>query len=151
MLGDALVYGFSLYVISRGARWKAAAGLLKGVVMAAFGLFVLAQAGYRMFSSQLPVFEAMTLVGLIALGANATCFASLWRHRSADINMRSVWLCSRNDLIANVSVLLAAAGVFLMHSKWPDIVVGLVIAALFLRSALSVLRESASNLRAIGA
>jgi cation diffusion facilitator family transporter len=150
MLGDSLVYGFSLYVVARGARWKAGAALFKGAVMAAFGVFVLGQAGYRMLSSHLPVVEAMTAVGLIALAANATCLAMLWRHRSADINMRSVWLCSRNDLIANVSVLVAAAGVLTTHSRWPDIAVGLAIAALFLHSAVSVLRESASNLRAIG-
>jgi Co/Zn/Cd efflux system component len=122
--------------VARGERWKAVAALFKGAIMAAFGLFVLGQAGYRILSPQLPVVEAMTAIWLIALAANALCFGLLRRHRSDDINMRSVWLCSRNDLVANVSVLMAAAAVQLMQSGWPDILVGLAIAALFLRSAL---------------
>jgi cation diffusion facilitator family transporter len=149
MLGDALVYGFSLYVVDRGGRWKAVAALFKGAIMAVFGLFVLAQAGYRMLSPQLPAVETMTVVGIIALAANALCFQLLRRHRSDDINMRSVWLCSRNDLFANVSVLIAAAAVQLLQSKWPDILIGLAIAALFLRSAFSVLREAAIQLKTV--
>jgi cation diffusion facilitator family transporter len=151
MLGDALVYGFSLYVVARGERWKAIAAVFKGAIMAAFGLFVLGQAGYRMLSPQLPAVEAMTAIGLIALAANALCFGLLRRHRSDDINMRSVWLCSRNDLVANISVLVAAAAVQLMQSRWPDILVGLAIAALFLRSAFAVLREAAFRLKAVSA
>ncbi|MEQ1527540.1 MAG: cation transporter [Gallionella sp.] len=86
-------------------------------------------------------------IGLLALAANGTCFFLLWRHRADDINMSSVWLCSRNDIIANISVLLAAAGVWLTHSGWPDILVGLALATLFLRSALHVLREATRELR----
>ena len=140
MLGDALVYGFSIYVIARGARMKAKAALLKGGIMAAFGLFVLGQAVYKMVFPQVPIFEVIGVIGLLALAANGACFFLLWRHRADDINMSSVWLCSRNDIIANVSVLFAAAGVWFTHSGWPDILVGLALAALFLRSALSVLR-----------
>lgn len=147
MLGDALVYGFSIYVVARGARMKARAALLKGIIMAMFGLFVLGQAIYRMLFPHVPVFEVIGVIGLLALAANGICFILLWRHRSDDINMSSVWLCSRNDLIANVSVLLAAAGVWLTHSGWPDILVGLALAALFVRSALFVLREAIMELR----
>ena len=147
MLGDALVYGFSLYVVARGARMKAKAALFKGVIMAGFGLFVLGQAIYRIAVPQLPVFETIGAIGLLALAANGMCFYLLWRHREDDINMSSVWLCSRNDIIANVSVLFAAAGVWLTQSGWPDIAVGLALAALFLRSALHVLRESLKELR----
>ncbi len=147
MLGDALVYGFSLYVVARGAAMKARAALLKGIIMAAFGLFVLGQAIYRIVFPQLPAFEAIGAIGLLALAANGTCFFLLWRHRAEDINMSSVWLCSRNDIIANISVLFAAAGVWLTHSGWPDILVGLALAALFLRSALFVLREARRELR----
>jgi len=150
MLGDALVYGFSLYVVARGAAMKAKAALLKGIIMAGFGLFVLGQAIYRIVLPQLPAFEAIGMVGMLALAANGLCFWLLWRHRADDINMSSVWLCSRNDIIANISVLLAAAGVWLTHSGWPDIVVGLALATLFLRSALHVLRESIRELRSIG-
>ena len=150
MLGDALVYGFSLYVVARGAAMKAKAALLKGIIMVGFGLFVLGQAIYRIVLPQLPAFEAIGMIGMLALAANGICFWLLWRHRADDINMSSVWLCSRNDIIANISVLLAAAGVWLTHSGWPDIVVGLALATLFLRSALHVLRESIRELRSIG-
>jgi Co/Zn/Cd efflux system component len=151
MLGDALVYGFSLYVVARGTKMKAISALIKGGIMAAFGLFVLGQAIYRIVVPQLPVFEAIGGIGLLALAANSACLVLLWRHRADDINMRSVWLCSRNDIIANVSVLFAALGVWLTGSGWPDILVGLALAALFLRSALVVLRGSIAELRAINA
>ena len=146
MLGDAMVYGFSLYVVARSTTMKARAALLKGFIMAAFGLFVLGQAVYRIAYPQLPVYEAIGAIGLLALAANSTCFFLLWRHRADDINMSSVWLCSRNDIIANVAVLFAAVGVWLTHTGWPDIAIGLALAALFLRSALHVLRESIKEL-----
>ncbi|WP_036250001.1 cation transporter [Methylobacter sp. BBA5.1] len=149
MLGDTLVYGFSIYVVARGVRMKANAALLKGGIMAAFGVFVLGQAVYKIVFPQVPVFEAIGAIGLLALAANSICFILLWRHRADDINMSSVWLCSRNDIIANVSVLFAAVGVWLTRSGWPDILVGLALAVLFLRSALLVLREASSELRAI--
>lgn len=151
MLGDALVYGFSIYVVARGARMKANAALFKGGIMAAFGLFVLGQAVYKIAFPQVPVFEAIGAIGLLALTANSICFALLWRHRVDDINMSSVWMCSRNDIIANVSVLFAAVGVWLIHSGWPDILVGFALAALFLRSALYVLRGAFTELRSINA
>ena len=151
MLGDALVYGFSIYVVARGARMKTIGAMFKGGIMAAFGFFVLGQAVYKIVFPQVPVFEAIGAIGLLALAANSICFVLLWRHRADDINMSSVWLCSRNDIVANVSVLVAAAGVWFTHSGWPDIVVGLALAALFLRSALFVLRGAITELRVINA
>jgi Co/Zn/Cd efflux system component len=151
MLGDALVYGFSLYVVARGARMKAISALIKGGIMAAFGLFVFGQAIYKIIIPQVPVFEAIGAIGLLALAANSLCLALLWQHRADDINMSSVWLCSRNDIVANVSVLFAALGVWLSGSGWPDILVGLALAVLFLRSALFVLRGSITELRAVNA
>jgi Co/Zn/Cd efflux system component len=151
MLGDALVYGFSIYVVARGASMKAKAALLKGGIMAAFGLFVFGQAMYKMIIPHVPVFETIGAIGLLALAANSICLVLLWRHRADDINMSSVWLCSRNDIIANVSVLCAALGVWLTSSGWPDILVGLALAALFLRSAIFVLRGAHTELRAIHA
>ena len=151
MLGDALVYGFSLYVVAGGAKMKAISALFKGSIMAAFGLFVLGQAIYMIIVPQVPAFEAIGAIGLLALAANSFCLVLLWRHRADDINMSSVWLCSRNDIVANVSVLLAAFGVWLSGSGWPDILVGLALSALFLRSALFVLRASVTELRAINA
>lgn len=149
MLSDALVYGFSIYVVARGSRMKAKAALLKGGIMAAFGLFVFAQAIYKIIVPHLPVFETIGVIGLLALAANSLCLLLLWRHRTDDINMSSVWLCSRNDIIANVSVLCAAAGVWLTSSGWPDIFVGLALAALFLRSAIFVLRGAMMELRPV--
>lgn len=119
--------------------------------MAAFGLLVLGQAVYKIIFPQVPVFETMGLIGLLALAANSICFVLLWRHRADDINMSSVWLCSRNDIIANVSVLFAALGVWLSHSNWSDILVGLALAVIFLRSALFVLRGAIAELRVINA
>lgn len=142
MLGDALVYGFSLYVVSRNDAWKAGSAVLKGGIMAAFGLFVLGQAIYKVLNPVVPEFELIGLFGLIALAANSVCLMLLWRHRGEDVNMRSVWLCSRNDIIANISVLFAALGVWLTSSQWPDLAVGLGVAALFLRSSFYVFKDA---------
>lgn len=149
MLGDALVYGFSIYVVARGPSMKAKAALFKGGIMAVFGLSVLGQAVYKIVFQHLPLVEAIGAIGLLALIANSMCFALLWRHRSDDINMSSVWLCSRNDIIANVSVLFAAMGVGLTQTGWPDILVGLTLSALFLRSASIVLRDATRALHAV--
>ena len=146
MLGDAFVYGFSLYVLHRSEKWLAISALLKGLIMLAFGLFVLAEAGYKIFNPVIPTAELIGSIGVLALAANLLCLRLLWSHKSDDINMRSVWLCSRNDVIANSSVILAALAVWLLQSSWPDIIVGLAIAALFLRSAWSVLTESLSQI-----
>lgn len=141
MLGDALVYGFSLYVVSRHEKWKAAAAMAKGLIMAFFDVLVLAEGGYQLLYPSLPQFEMIGFVGLLALMANAACFSLLWHHRT-DFHMRSVWLCSRNDILANVFVLLAAIGVWLSHSQWSDLLVGLGIALIFLRFAFQVIGEA---------
>lgn len=142
MLGDALVYGFSLYVVTLGVKWKARSALLKGSIMLLFGLFVLGHTIYKIVVPQLPTHELMGLIGTLALLANGACLALLWRHRTDDINMRSVWLCSRNDIISNSSVLIAAAAVWALQSPWPDIIVGLGIAWLFLRSSAHILLDA---------
>ena len=139
MLGDALVYGFSLYVLGRGIKWQARSALLKGVIMAGSGLFVLGEVVYKVLYPALPSAAIIGWIGLLALGMNALCLGLLWRHRTDDINMHSVWLCSRNDIIANVSVLAAGLGVWLTNTGWPDIAVGLVIAAVFFKSAVFVI------------
>lgn len=147
MLGDSLVYGFSLYVLHRSAVWQARAALLKGLIMLGFGLGVLAKAIYDTFYPILPNGEIISATGLVALAANTVCFLLLWRHRADNLNMSSVWLCSRNDLIANTGVILAGVAVIFTQSRWPDILVGSLIAALFLRSALTVLRQSLDAIR----
>lgn len=148
MLGDALVYSFSLYVVSRNDAWKSASAFLKSGIMAAFGVFVLGQAAWKLSHPETPLFEMIGLIGLLALAANGCCLALLSRHRNEDVNMRSVWLCSRNDIIANISVMAAALGVWLTDSQWPDLIVGLGIAALFLRSAVHVFQDAAATYRA---
>jgi cation diffusion facilitator family transporter len=147
MLGDALVYGFSLFVLSRSMRWQAGAALAKGGFMFAFGLGVLGEAIHKTIVPVMPAAETMGLVGGIALAANAVCFLMLYRHRVDNLNMSSTWLCSRNDLIANIGVLVAATATYLLASRWPDIIVGCIIAILFLRSAYSVFDESIRALR----
>jgi cation diffusion facilitator family transporter len=147
MLGDALVYGFSLFVLARSARWQAGAALAKGVFMLVFGLGVLGEAIYKVFHPIMPGAATMGTIGGLALAANLVCFFLLYRHRSDNLNMSSTWLCSRNDLVANVGVLLAAGGSYALASRWPDLVVGATIAGLFLASSLSVLRESIRELR----
>jgi cation diffusion facilitator family transporter len=142
MFGDSLVYGFTLYVLWRSAESKAIAAMLKGAIMAVFGFGVLIEAVYKMLAGVVPAAETMGIIGLLVLLGNGLCFLLLFQHRSDDLNMRSTWLCSRNDIIANAGVLLAAGGVAYFNSLWPDVVVGLVIAVLFLRTAFDVLRES---------
>ena len=142
MLGDAIVYGFSLYVIGRGAIWQARAATLKGIIMAAFGVGVLAQVIIKVLQGLVPAAEVMGVVGALALTANVFCLILLWRHHGDDINMRSAWVCSRNDVIGNAGVLLAAVGVSLTGSAWPDIAIGLLVAAVFCRSAILVIREA---------
>ena len=147
MLGDTIVYGFSIYVISRDSIWKARAAVAKAVVMGLFGSFVFGQVVYKLIWPQLPAYETMGAVGALALAANLLCFALLWHHRAEDINMRSVWICSRNDLVANVLVLFAALTVWMTTSSWPDIVVGVVICAVILRSAYLVSTEARAEMR----
>jgi Co/Zn/Cd efflux system component len=110
--------------------------------MLVFGLGVLGEAAYKSLHPVMPVVETMGVIAGLALGANLVCFLLLYRHRGDNLNMSSVWLCSRNDLIANVAVLGTAVGTFLLASRWPDILVGCLIAGLFLGSALGVLRQA---------
>jgi cation diffusion facilitator family transporter len=146
MLGDSFVYGFSLFVVHRSLRWHARAALLKGAIMALFGCGVLFEVAYKLRTAAIPDASTMAAIGALALAANALCFSFLWRHRSDDINLRSTWLCSRNDLIANAAVLVAALLVAWSGSRWPDILIGLGIAMLFLRTATIVVRESLAEL-----
>lgn len=145
MLGDAIVYGFSLYVVGRGAAWQARAALLKGGIMAAFGGAILVQVAFKIHQGLVPTADVMGVVGIMALAANLVCLTLLWQRRDDDINMRSAWLCSRNDVIANMGVLVAALAVRVTGAPWPDIAIGLLIAALFGRSAIAVIREVISH------
>jgi Co/Zn/Cd efflux system component len=146
-LGDAATYGLSLYAVSRGARAKAKVALFKAALILTAALFVVGQVAYSLAHPGVPVFETMGVVSVIALAANGTCLALLWKHRSEDVNMSSVWECSRNDIASNVSVFLAALLVWATDSGWPDLAVGLALVALFLRSAFNVTRKALAQLR----
>lgn len=147
MLEDALVYAVSLYVMDRSSRWKAGAALGKGLVMLLLGLGVLGQTVHHAFSGVVPSAGGMGAVGVAALAANALCLLLLYKHKDDDINMRSTWLCSRNDVLANLGVMLAAALVLWLGSPWPDIVIGGVIAAMILISSIGILREALHELK----
>lgn len=146
MLGDAIAYGSSLYVINKGRTAKAWSASLKGSIMLASAAAVLGQAVWKLANPTQPEVTLMSGVTLLALLANTACLVLLTRHRSDDINMSSVWICSRNDLIANTSVLAAAGLVYVTHSPWPDFIVGLAITALFLKSGIGVLRSARKEL-----
>jgi Co/Zn/Cd efflux system component len=142
MLGDAFVYGVSLYALSRGPRWKAGAALAKGGFILVFGIGVAVQVARKIATGAPPSTALMLGFGGLALAANLGCLALLWRYRGQDVNMASTFECSRNDVIANLGVLAAAVGVALFASPWPDLVVGSAIAVLFARSAVRVLRSA---------
>lgn len=142
MLGDALVYGSSLYVIHRGRKAQAKAALLKGVIMFCMAIAVFARASDQLFVGTTPEVQLMSGIGLLALMANLVCLFLLTRHREDNLNMASVWLCSRNDIIANTSVLLAAGLIILTHSSLPDLAVGLLLTFVFAKSAGTVLAQS---------
>jgi Co/Zn/Cd efflux system component len=144
--GDAANYGISLAVLSMGLAWRSRAALLKGLTMAAFGLFVLGKAGWAASEGIPPEPVTMGVIGLIALAANGGVALMLYTFRAGDANMRSVWLCSRNDAVGNVAVMLAAAGVLGTGSGLPDIVVALVMAGLALSSGVAVIRQARDEL-----
>ena len=146
-LGDAFTYALSLYAVSRGPRTKAKVALFKGgLILVAAGLVAL-QIISRVLEPALPAFDEMGLFSLLALAANSVCLFLLWRHRHEDVNMSSVWECSRNDIATNLSVLVAAGAVWLTGSGWPDILVASGLVVLLLRSAYRVIRAARLELR----
>jgi Co/Zn/Cd efflux system component len=145
MLGDAIVYGVSLYVVARGAVWQARVARLKGLIMAAFGVGVLAQVVTKLLHGLHPNADTMGVVGSLALAANTVCLVMLWRRRRDDVNMRSAWMCSLNDVAGNAGVIVAGAAVALTASGWPDILVGLMIAGMFCVSATHIIRAAAAR------
>ncbi len=142
MLGDALVYASSLYVVNKGRRAQAGSAFFKGVIMFLFAIAVFARAVYQLFAEVTPAATLMGTIGIVALLANLTCLLLLSRHREDNLNMSSVWLCSRNDIIANTSVLVAAGLVFLTDSIIPDLAVGFLLTFVFAKSAGKVLTQS---------
>ena len=148
MMGDALVYGLSIYALERSHRWKAGAAMAKGFFILAFGVAVIADIMIKLKSGVPPSSPLMAGMGAVALVANLVCLRLLWRFRALDVNMASTFECSRNDVISNVGVLAAAGLVAVTGQAWPDLIIGAIIAAVFLRSALRVIRASWRELRA---
>ncbi|OQX18549.1 MAG: cation transporter [Desulfobulbaceae bacterium A2] len=147
-LGDALTYGLSIYAVSRGATAKAKVALFKGGLIFLAALAVVAQIVSKLVSPSVPAFDEMGMFSLIGLAANSVCLFLLWRHRKEDVNMSSVWECSRNDIASNLSVFVAAGAVWLTGSGWPDIFVASCLVFLLLRSAFRVISSARAELTA---
>ena len=144
--GDAANYALSLAVLSMALVWRSRAAWIKGATMFAYGVFVLARAGWMLHAGSVPEPLTMGVVGFIALLANAGVAVLLYAFRTGDANMRSVWLCSRNDALSNLAVMLAALGVFGTGSAWPDLAVAAVMATLALSAGWQVVRQARAEL-----
>src|SRR5256885_12289216 len=134
-LGDAANYAISLFVVGMALRYRAIAALVKGSTMGVFGLWVIGVTAWHAWHGTIPQAATMGAVGLAALIANIASFGLLWRHRAGDANMQSAWICTRNDVLGNLAVLLAALGVFGTGAGWPDIIVAAIMAGLAVRGA----------------
>lgn len=145
-LGDTLTYAISLAVIGKTATLRAKVALLKGFSLAAMGLWVLGSTLYSVFYMQAPTALIMGSVGFAALAANVISVLLLMRFKDGDANVRSVWLCSRNDAIGNVMVMVAASGVWLSGTGWPDLIVAGLMASLFLSGAFAIIRQARHEL-----
>ena len=146
-LGDAANYAISLLVVGMALRYRASAALAKGLTMASFGLWVVVMVVWHVSQGTLPSAFTMGTVGIAALVANAVSFGFLWVHRHGNSNMRSAWICTRNDVLGNLAVLVAAAGVFGTGSGWPDIIVAVIMVGLALQGASLVIRQALGELR----
>ncbi len=146
-LGDAVTYSLSLYAIGRGVRFRAGAALVKGASLAAMGLFVLTATAWRVIVQGVPDAPVMTVVGTLALAVNVAAALLVFRYRRGDANVRSVWLCSRNDAIGNVAVIGAGAAVAITASPWPDLLVAATMATLFLTNAAQIIRQARAEMR----
>jgi Co/Zn/Cd efflux system component len=146
-LGDAANYAISLMVVGLALRYRATAALAKSATMGAFGIWVIAMVVWHAIHGTLPSAVTMGVVGFAALAANGASFTLLWTYRKGDANMRSAWICTRNDVLGNLAVLLAALGVFGTGTGWPDIIVAAIMAALALQGATVVIRQSLAELR----
>lgn len=149
-LGDALVYALSFAVVGWSVRWRAGAALAKGGLQLAFGLLVLADAVAKVVAGGVPTAGVMAVAASVAFLGNLACFLLLTRYRHEDVNMRSVWLCSRNDLVNNVGVIVAAGLVALLGTFWPDVIIGALIAALFIRTSFGIFRDGLGAWRGEG-
>jgi len=150
-LGDSLTYAMSLAVLGMALRWRALAALLKGATLGALGAWVLGATAYRTLVLGMPDATVMGSVGVLACLANLASVLILLKHREGDANVRSVWLCSRNDAVGNLAVVAAASGVWASESAWPDLAVAAGLAGLFVWSAVAIVRRALGELRTVAA
>ena len=148
-LGDAVTYGLSLYAVSRGAIYKAKVAIFKGGLILVAAITVAGQIGYRIFVPGVPTYEIMGTFSILGLAANSVCLLLLWRHRHEDVNMSSVWECSRNDIASNISVFVAAGAIWLTGSGWPDLIVATVLVLLLTWSAIRVISSGLEQQRLV--
>jgi len=141
-LGDSVTCALSLFVLAKPPMWRANAALFKGLSLAVLGIWVLGATIWRVFVTGVPEAFIMGSVGLLALAANVASVLILMKFRSGDANVESVWLCSRNDAIGNVAVVLAASGVFATDTAWPDLAVAAIMASLFLSSSVKIIKNA---------
>jgi Co/Zn/Cd efflux system component len=146
-LGDATTYGISLAVIGASIQIRAHAAILKALSLSAMALWVLGSTAYHVLILGIPRAEIMGAIGILALAANAASVLVLMHYKDGDANVRSVWLCSRNDAIGNVAVMIAALAVWGTATKWPDLLVAAIMAGLFLISSIQILRQSFREMR----
>lgn len=147
-LGDTATYTITLLVIGMPLVWRARAALLKGLSLGAMGLWVLGSTAYHTVVFGVPQAEVMGSIGFVALVANLSSVLLLLKYRDGDANVRSVWLCSRNDAIGNLAVIVAASGVWATNTHWPDLIVAGIMASLFLWSSGQIIRQALAELRA---
>jgi Co/Zn/Cd efflux system component len=146
-MGDAAGYGISLAVLSMAAVWRTRAAMLKGATMLLFGLWVAGTIVYHWQNGTVPSYELMGGIGLAAMAANIVCAVILFRFRGTDANMRSVWLCTRNDVLSNIAIVIAASGVWASGSGLPDLIVAAIIAGLAITGATDVLKRVRQEFR----
>jgi Co/Zn/Cd efflux system component len=146
-LGDAANYAVSLFVLGMASIRRSRTAMIKGYTMGAYGIFILAMAGWNLASGTVPEAATMGKIGFLALAANVSVAVLLFSYRNGDSNMRSVWLCTRNDAIGNVAVMLAALGVLGTGAGWPDIVVAVAMGILGLTAARSVIAQAGREMK----
>jgi Co/Zn/Cd efflux system component len=146
-LGDAATYAITLMVLGSSIRVRAGAAMLKGVSMGMLGIWVFVRTAFNVMEGSVPLHEVMWTMGIIAFVANVVSALILYRYRGGDSNMRSVWLCSRNDAIGNLAIIVAASGVFVLSSGWPDFIVAVIMAVLALTASYQIIRQAYSEMK----
>lgn len=147
MFADAVVYGIGLYVVGRAARSKAKAALVGGYFQVLLGLLILVDIVRRIIQGSEPLSEFMMVIGLVALAANVICLTLIYKHKDGEVHMRASWIFSANDVIANLGVIISGVLVWWLDQRWPDIIIGIVIAFVILRGARIILKDAKNELK----